>query len=438
MSSLMVMFSGASAVLLASRVAWAAAAPAVTPVLRARARRGREDPERLRERLGYPSAPRPQGPLCWVHAASLGEARSVEPIIRRLVEDDGMEVLVTTVTVTSALAMAQGLPARARHQYAPLDRRSALRRFLDHWRPDCALRVESEIWPETLCALTRRRIPRAVVQARLSARSAARWRWLGGALRQLLEGFDPVVAQTTVDRQRLTELGVARVQGPFNLKADTAAPEPDPSALATLRDDLGRRPCWLAASTHPGEEAIALSAHARIASGWPDLLTILLPRHPDRGQSIEELVQRSGLTVRRRSQGVLPGDADVYVADTLGETGLFYRLAPVTLVGGTLASKGGHNLLEPAQLGCAILHGPDVANVSDVATDLKRAGAATEVIDADTLAGALSHLLDEPAAARRMAGAAEQVAARARGVTTQVAGLLAPMIAAAKVAHART
>ena len=438
MSSLMVMFSGASAVLLASRMAWGAAAPAVAPVLRARARRGREDPERLGERLGYPSAPRPRSPLCWVHAASLGEARSVEPIIRRLVEDDGMEVLMTTVTVTSAKAMAQGLPARARHQYAPLDRRAALRRFLDHWRPDCALRVESEIWPETLCALSQRRIPRAVVQARLSARSAARWRWLGGALRQLLEGFDPVVAQTTVDRKRFAELGVAHVQGPLNLKADTAAPESDPAALAALQDDLGRRPVWLAASTHPGEEAIALSAHARISSRWPDLLTILLPRHPDRGRSIEELVQKSGLTVRRRSQGVLPGDADVYVADTLGETGLFYRLAPVALVGGTLAPKGGHNLLEPAQLGCAILHGPDVANVSDVATDLKHAGAATEVIDADTLAGALLHLLEEPAAAGCMAGAAEQVAARARGATTQVAELLAPMIAAAKVGHART
>ncbi|MCY3855362.1 MAG: 3-deoxy-D-manno-octulosonic acid transferase [Rhodospirillales bacterium] len=438
MSSQMVTFSGASAVLLASRMAWAAATPAVGPVLRARVRSGREDPDRLGERLGYPSVARPLGPLCWVHAASLGEARSVEPIIRRLVEDHGMDVLMTTVTVTSARAMAQALPPRARHQFAPLDRRSAVDRFLEHWRPDCALRVESEIWPETLSALTRRRIPRAIVQARLSARSATRWRWLGGALRQLLDGFDPVIAQTTVDRKRLANLGVAHLQGPFNLKADAGVPESDPASLAALQNDLGQRPLWLAASTHPGEETIALDAHARLSRRWPDLLTILLPRHPDRGDSIEAQVRKCGLTVRRRSLGVMPGDANVYVADTLGETGLFYRLAPVALVGGTLAPRGGHNLLEPAQLDCAILHGPDVANVVDVATELKQAGAATEVVDADTLAGALSHLLEQPAAAERMASAAKQVATRSRGVTTQVTELLGPMIAAAKVAHART
>ena len=438
MSSQVVTFSGASAVLLASRMAWAAATPVVGPVLRARVRRGREDPDRLGERLGYPSVPRPPGPLCWVHAASLGEARSVEPIIRRLVDDHGMDVLLTTVTVTSARAMAQALPPRARHQFAPLDRRSAVDRFLDHWRPDCALRVESEIWPETLSALTHRRIPRAIVQARLSARSATRWNWLGGALRQLLDGFDPVIAQTTVDRKRLADLGVAHLQGPFNLKADAGVPEADPASLAALRNDLGQRPLWLAASTHPGEETIALDAHARLSPRWPDLLTILLPRHPDRGNSIESHVRKCGLTVRRRSLGVLPGDANVYVADTLGETGLFYRLAPVALVGGTLASRGGHNLLEPAQLDCAILHGPDIANVVDVATELKQAGAAIEVLDARTLAGALSHLLEQPAAAERMTAAAKLVAARASGVTAQVTELLGPMIAAAKVAHART
>ena len=433
----MVMFSGASAVLLASRMAWAAAAPAVAPVLRARVRRGREDPDRLGERLGNPSMPRPPGPLCWVHAASIGEARSVEPIVRRLVDDEGMGVLVTTVTVTSARAMDGVLPPRACHQYAPLDRRAGLRRFLDHWRPDCALRVESEIWPETLHALAARRIPRAMVQARLSARSAARWHRLGGALRQLLDGFDPVIAQTTDDRKRLSDLGVTCVGGPLNLKSDTAAPAPDLAALAALRNDLGRRPLWLAASTHPGEEAIALAAHARIAHRRPGLLTILLPRHPDRGRSVEELVRKCGLTARRRSTGALPGDADVYVADTLGETGLFYRLAPVVLVGGTLAPKGGHNLLEPAQLGCAILHGPDVANVVDVAAALRHAHAAAEVADAGALADTLLHLLEEPAAAARMAAAAEQVAARSRGATAQVAELLAPMIATAKVAHAR-
>ncbi len=362
----------------------------------------------------------------------------MQPIIRHLVDAAGFGVLMTTVTVTSARTMADLLPPRACHQYAPLDRRQAMRRFLDHWRPDCALRVESELWPETLCLLREQRVPRALVQARLSARSAGRWRRLGGTLRHLLEGFDPVVAQTAADRRRFEDLGVANVQGPINLKADSAAPEADPAALSALRNNLGRRPFWLAASTHSGEEELVLDAHVRLRSGWPDLLTILLPRHPDRGPTIEALVRKHGLSARRRSTAALPDGTDIYIADTLGETGLFYRLTQIVLIGGTLVAKGGHNLLEPAQLDCAILHGPDVSNVTDVAAALMRAGAAIEVADADTLAGALSRLLAAPSATRRMAAAARQVAAEAGGVTAQVAHLLMPMVARARAAHART
>ena len=431
------MLTGASAVLFVSRLAWAAARPVLGTALRARARRGREDAARLDERYGRPSLDRPAGPLCWVHAASLGEARSVDPLIRRLVDEEGLQVLVTTVTVTSAQALARSLPPRAVHQYAPLDQGAALRSFLDHWRPDCALRVESEFWPETLCALAQRGIPRAMVQARLSARSAARWRWLGGTLRQLLHGFDPVVAQTTADCARLSELGVAHVQGPLNLKADADAPAFDPRALLAVRADLAGRPFWLAASTHPGEEEIALTAHERVAARWPDLLTILLPRHPDRGDAIEVLARRRGYRVRRRSAGHLPGDGDVYIADTLGETGLFYRLAGIVLVGGTLTPRGGHNLLEPARLDCAILRGPDVANVADVAADLDRAGAAATVKDAETLGNALLDLLHDSERTRRMAAAAVDVAVRAQGVTEEAVALLAPVVEAARARHAR-
>ncbi len=434
----MKVFRETSTLLLTSRLAWWAAVPVVMPLLRVRAGRGREDPERLGERIGHPSRPRPPGPLCWVHAVSLGEARSVEPIIRWLIDGAGLRVLMTTVTVTSARAMAGALPPGALHQYAPLDQRTTMGRFLDHWRPDCALRVESEFWPEAHWSLRKRGVPRAMVQARLSARSAARWKWLGGALGQLLEGFDPVIAQTAADRKRFEGLGVANVRGPFNLKADAAAPESDPADLSALRADLASRPVWLAASTHAGEEEIVLDAHLLLRSRWPGLLTILLPRHPERGPSIEALVRKRGLSVRCRRTAPLPGGAEIYVADTLGETGLFFRLTPVVLIGGTLVARGGHNLLEPARLDCAILHGPDTANVPDVAAALKRAGAAIEVENADTLAGAVSRLLADPRETRRLAAAAGQVASDSGGVTAQVAELLTPMIARARAVHART
>ncbi len=245
-----------------------------------------------------------------------------------------------------------------------------------------------------------------------------------------------MVAQTRDDRERLRALGVRGVRGPLNLKADADAPAWDQAALAALQEDIGTRPFWLAASTHPGEEDIALAAHARLASSHPGLLTILLPRHPDRGSEVADLVRQKGLQSERRSTGALPGNADVYIADTLGETGLFYRLVSIAFVGGTLAPRGGHNLLEPAGLDCAILHGPDVANVSDVAAELGAANASLEVRDADTLGRALHRLLSDSDAAGRMAGAALRVSAHARGATEEIAGMLADMVRAARTGHA--
>lgn len=423
--------------MLAYRAAWALAGPLVGPWLAWRARRGKEDPRRLGERAGRASLPRPAGALCWIHAASVGEARSVAPLVERLARRPRTSVLLTTVTRTSARALEGALPERAFHQFAPLDRPAAVARFLDHWRPDLAVRVESEIWPATLDALARAGVPRAIVQGRLSAATARRWRLLGGTLRRLLAGFDPVIAQGSDDVRRFAALGVANVRGPLNLKADAGPPAADPAEEAALRKALGNRPRWLAASTHPGEEEAALAAHRHAAARIPGLLTVLLPRHPDRGAEVEALARADGLRVRRRTRDGAPGDADAYVADTLGETGLFYRLCPVAFVGGTLAPRGGHNLLEPAGLGRAVLHGPDVANVRDVARALEAAGGSREVADAESLGAALLALLGDPAAAARMGEAAGRVARAAAGAADRVEELLLPALRRAEERRAR-
>lgn len=423
--------------MLAYRAAWTLAGPLVGPWLAWRARRGKEDPRRLGERSGRASLARPAGSLCWIHAASVGEARSVAPLVERLARRADLSVLLTTVTRTSARALEGTLPERAFHQFAPLDRPSAVARFLRHWRPDLAIRVESEIWPATLDALARAGIPRAIVQGRLSAKAARRWRLLGGTFRRLLAGFDPVIVQGSDDLRRFAALGVDNLRGPLNLKADASPPAADPDEEAALRAALGDRPRWLAASTHPGEEEAALAAHRHAAARVPELLTILLPRHPERGAEVEALAKGAELRVRRRSRDGAPGDAEIYVADTLGETGLFYRLCPVAFVGGTLAPHGGHNLLEPAGLGCAVLHGPDVANVRDVARDLAAAGGSREVGDADSLGPALLALLEDPAAAARMGAAGERTVREAAGALDRVEELLGPLLRRAEERRAR-
>ena len=282
-----------------------------------------------------------------------------------------------------------------------MDRASNVQSFLNHWKPDIALRVESEIWPETLQALARRQIPRAIVQARLSASSARLWRNFPKFFSSLLQGFNPIIAQSSEDLQRLHEFDVPNLQGPLNLKADGDRPD-KPLAREKLQQDIGDRPLWLASSTHPGEEKIILEAHRRVQKLHPRLLTIILPRHPHRGVEIENLTRDQKFRSCRRSQSPLPGDVDVYIADTLGETGLFYRLAPVVFVGGSLVPIGGHNLLEPAQLECAVLHGPHIFSQFDIAQVLLKGQASLAVTDGKSLGEEVSRLLSEPPLALQM------------------------------------
>lgn len=410
-------------------VAWALG-PAVRVLLMLRRARGKEDPVRLPERLGRAGLPRPEGPLIWLHGASVGEALSALPLIDRLLAGDPRaSVLVTSGTVTSARLMAERLPERAFHQFAPVDLPGAVDRFLDHWRPNLALWLESELWPNAVRAAAKRDIPMVLVNARLSKRSHRRWRAVPGFARSLLGAFKLCLAQSPADADRFAALGAARVESVGNLKYASPPLPADDAVLKTLAAMIGTRPVWLAASTHPGEEAIIAEAHAKLRARHPALLTVIAPRHPERGAAIAAELAASGAKVARRGAGETPtAETGIYLADTLGELGLFYRLAPIAFVGGSLVSHGGQNLLEPAQLDCAILHGPAVFNFEAIAGAMRDAGATERVFDAGSLAAAVDTLLtDEGLRARRTKAAAE-VAAGEAGVLDRIMAALAPYL----------
>ena len=408
------------------------ASPLADLALRLRERTGKEDPARRRERRGVPSRPRPAGRLVWVHAASVGETLAVIDLVERLVAS-GTPVLVTSGTVTSAAIAAERLPAGALHQYVPVDVAPWVERFLDHWRPDLAVFVESEIWPATIRALDRRGIPRVLVNARVSERSARRWHRLDGLPHALFGGFALALAQSDADAERLAGLGVSRVLATGNLKFDRPPLPVDEAELARLGTTLGARPVWVAASTHDGEEAIAATVHARLRSRLAGLLTVIAPRHPRRGDEIAATLAAAGLRVARRSRAETPvGATDVYLADTIGEMGLVYRLAPIAFVGGSLVPHGGQNPIEPARLGVAVLHGAAVRNFADLFRDLDESGGARRVADAEELAATVAALLADEPARTALVERAHAVVARSTGALDRTLAALAPWLAAGK------
>ena len=392
-------------------------------VLERRRREGKEDGERLGERMGIAGQLRPGGQLVWFHAASVGEAASLLELFRRLQQArPTLTCLVTTVTVTSAHFVAERLPENCVHQFVPLDVVPWVRRFLDHWRPDVAVWTESEIWPAILCETYDRGIPMLLINARISERSFRRWRMFGGVARALLARFERILAQDDLAAEQLQLLGAepALVSVEGSLK-EGAAPLPyDERERQRIARALAGRPVWLAASTHPGEEEIALAAHARARRALPMLALILAPRHPNRGDDLAGTLRGRGLAVAQRSKGEdILADTDVYLVDTLGEMGLWYRIAAVAFVGGSLVDVGGHNPFEPALLGCAILHGPHVRNFIDAYRRLAIAGAAALVRSEDDLAEALVATM-APDRAAEMASAAWEVVSEGAAVTDTV------------------
>ncbi|HTI67809.1 MAG TPA: glycosyltransferase N-terminal domain-containing protein [Caulobacteraceae bacterium] len=408
------------------RAATAALEPVVPALLRFRAARGKEDPARLGERLGRASVPRPPGQLAWLHGASVGETLSLLPLVEALrTARPSLSLLVTSGTVASAELMARRLPPGVIHQFAPVDVPAVARRFLDHWRPDLAVFVESELWPNLMLGARRRGAALALLSARLSAASVSGWTRAPGAARTLLSAFSLVMAQDGPAATRLSRLG-ARDDGRLNLKLAGGPLPADEAALARVRAAAAAHPILLAASTHPGEEEIVLDAVAGLAGRPGRLLLVLVPRHPVRGEAVAALAAGRGFSVSRDGAGqAFDGKASVHVADTLGDLGLWLRVARAVLVGGSLVpGPGGHTPLEPARLGTPMISGPHVENWSEVYGRL--AGGFIPVEDADDLAAAFASILDGSAVARAMTEQAEAVANQGEDILkTAVAKLLA-------------
>jgi 3-deoxy-D-manno-octulosonic-acid transferase len=402
--------------------------PLAPALIKRRLKQGKEDPARIGERRGMSRDIRPQGPLVWIHGASVGEVLAAAALIEKL-HALNMRILVTSGTVTSAAIVAKRFPADVIHQYVPYDSPRYVARFLDHWRPSLALFIESDLWPNLILSSAARRIPMVLINGRMSHRSFPRWRKVAGTISALLGRFDICLAQSRVDAERFTALGSRNVITTGNLKLDVQAPPADPAKLDRLMTVTRGRPIIVAASTHPGEEDILLETHRRLAGYFPSLLSVIVPRHPARGDAIARAIAASGLHVALRSREELPtATTDIYVADTMGELGLFYRLAPIVFMGGSLVERGGQNPVEAVKLGASIVHGPHVFNFTDVYEALDSAGGARKADTPEALVKQLGQLLADPAALELSAAASERVVKQLGGALDRTLVALEPYL----------
>ena len=423
--------------MIAGRVWWLAASlaePGLRLFLRLRLLRGKEHADRSAERRGRASLPRPDGPLLWLHAASVGESVSVLPLLEALCRlDDGLHILMTTGSLTSQRLLTErlaalGLAGRVLHQFVPLDVPRWHRRFLRHWRPQAMALVESELWPNLIASADEARVPIALVNGRLSARSQRGWQRMPGLARATLGRFRWIAARSGEDARRFSSLGAAVVDSPGDLKA--AAPElaVDLAELQRLRSRIGDRPLLLAACTHAGEEAVIARAHTVLAHTHPRFLTIIAPRHPARGAAISAQLDDAP----RRSLGQDPDpDHGIWICDTLGEMGLLYRLARVAFIGNSLDQSrpgGGHNPYEPTRLGCAVAIGPRCFNFSAAVETLLAAGAIEILASPEAIADWASKMIDDPAACERVACAGRRIATETSDLAPSLARRLLALL----------
>jgi 3-deoxy-D-manno-octulosonic-acid transferase len=410
------------------RKAMAAATPLAPLLLSRRLKRGKEDPERIGERRGEASLTRPPGALVWVHGASVGELLAVLPLIEQLRALD-LNVLVTSGTVTSASVAQERLPSGVLHQFIPLDTPRFVFSFLDHWRPNLALFVESDLWPNLILSSSKGRVPLVLVNGRMSEQSFKGWRSAPKTAAALLGKFDLCLAQSALDGERFQELGARGVRVTGNLKLDVPAPPADEAKLTALTAAIGQRPAIAAASTHPGEEILIIDAHRRLRQRFAGLLTIIVPRHPERGRGILDFAVAAQMRAMLRSQDALPEpQTDIYIADTMGELGTIYRAAPVVYMGGSLVEHGGQNPIEPVKLGAAIVHGPHVWNFTEIYAALDAARGAAEVEDVDGLSERIGYWLADAAARRAAAEAAQKTVERLGGALKRTMAELEPYL----------
>lgn len=406
------------------------AAPIFDWILKQRIKKGKEDPKRFGERKGEPTLDRPDGPLIWLHGASVGESLVGLTLIGEIQKQNPeLNILLTSGTVTSAELLSRRLGNKAQHQFIPVDHPGYVARFLDHWKPDLALWIESEIWPNLIMESAARDIPMALVNARMSDRSFGNWSKRPRTAAALFGQFQTCLATDQATADKLSALGGRSIEVTGNLKL-AAAPLPyDKTALSGLQQLLKDRTIWLASSTHKGEESQCAKAHKLVSKTHKDALLIVVPRHPERGPEIASTLKEAGFQIALRSRNqMINAETQIYIADTLGELGVFYRLCDIVFVGGSLVTHGGQNPLEPARLDCAILHGPHTANFDEIYTGMHASSAAMSVENAGALGQAVDTLLQDPAKCANLARAAQQIVAATDHVIDHTIEVLKPLL----------
>lgn len=372
---------------------------AISRYIEKRKKIGKEDVKRFNERIGRPTEPRPEGKLIWMHGASVGESISMLPLIERLLQIyPQAHVMVTTGTTTSAEVMAKRLPERAFHQYLPIDHPVFVTRFIKHWQPDISLWFESEFWPAMLSGIKRKNIPLILINGRISNKSFKRWQQFEFVIKELLDCFSLCLGQSEEDTYRLRMLGAKNTLCLGNLKYAGLALPVDEKVKNEMAELIGHRPCWLVSSTHDDEECKIGRFLKDMAQKIPGLITFIAPRHPHRGAEIKERLEKEcRLHVALRSKGeTLTDKTDVYIADTIGEMGIWYNLFPLVFVGGSLVPHGGQNFMEPSRCRDAVIVGPHMYNFTDAMNRAKKADAIIQVNDVLDLVEMVQNLLLNP------------------------------------------
>lgn len=356
---------------------------------------GKEDIKRFNERLGRPSIKREEGKLIWMHGASVGESVSMLPLIGKLLEVyPDLQIMVTTGTVTSADLMAKRLPERAFHQYVPIDNPAFTTRFLKYWHPDLVLWFESEFWPALLSGIKRKNIPLILVNGRISNKSFKRWQQFDYISKELLGCFTLCLGQSEEDAYRLRVLGAKDSMCLGNIKYAGLNIPADPQKLAEIQAQVQGRTLWMASATHADEEVRIAQVHQNLKKVFPDLCTLIAPRHPQRGPEIQESINKLGLQTALRSAGEkISPQTDIYIADSIGEMGIWYTLCPLVFIGGSLIPHGGQNFMEPSRFRDAVVVGPHMHNFTDAMNRAKKADAIMQINDTAELQNLLEQLL---------------------------------------------
>lgn len=400
--------------------------PIILLLLLYRLLKGKEDFKRINERLGFPKKERPQGKLVWLHGASVGECLSMLPLVKKLLqEDSSLHVMVTSGTVTSAKLMEQRLPERAFHQFIPVDTPLAARRFVHHWNPNIVLWFESDFWPSMLTAIYKSKTPLVLLNGRISDKSFNRWQKFPRIIKSIQSLFTLSFGQTKEDARRLGVLGAKDVVSTGNLKFAAVNPPFDKVELENMHQLIGSRPVWCMASTHDDEETKGADIHLELMKKFPNLLTVFVPRHPNRAENICQMLTKRGLRLARRSlKQEITSSTQVYLADTIGEMGLLYQLAPIVFVGGSLIKFGGQNMLEPMRLSRTVIIGPHAFNFREIVKTAKEQKALIEVQSVNELKETLEKFFTNPSDYYSMQKTAHNLATSEMSVLDRVWDIL--------------